>query len=273
VPLTFTYDLEDDGTRAGAAPRYESVTDRLLELLADRNVTATVFVVGGLAERSPALIRAIAAAGHEIALHGHEHVAIDQLGERGFVADVERGKATLEDLTGGAVRGYRAPLFSLTSRTPWAPGRLARLGFAYSSSVLPAPNPIRGYPGAPRGPFRWRAGPLELPCPLLGRSRLTLPFLGGVYLRYLPRWLLRRGARRLGATSSAWIYAHPYDFDDGAPFVVMPHAGWAVSRILHRRRSQTFARVEELLDACGAAPPLGAVAGRLSDVDLPLFGA
>lgn len=272
MSLTFTYDLEDEGTAPGATPRYEAVTHDLFELLARRDVRATVFVVGSLAEQSPALIREIAAAGHEIALHGYRHVAIDGLGEDGFAEDLKRGKAVLEDTTGHAVRGYRAPLFSLTARTPWAPEQLAGQGFAYSSSVLPAPNPIRGYPGAPRGPFRWRGGPLELPCPLLGRSKLTVPYLGGVYLRYLPRWLLRRGVRRVGATSSAWIYAHPYDFDAGAPFVVMEHTGWLVSRILHSRRGETFARVDELLDAAGAGAPLGVVADGLSDVDLPVFG-
>jgi peptidoglycan-N-acetylglucosamine deacetylase len=268
VPLTFTFDLEDDGR---AVPRYEAATYRLLELLEREGVTATVFVVGALAERSPELVRAVAQAGHEIALHGYEHVALDTLGEDGFARDVRRGKAVLEGLVGQEVRGYRAPLFSLTARTPWAPELLSELGFAYSSSVLPAPNPIRGYPGAPREPFRWDGGLVELPCPVAGVGRLALPYLGGVYLRYLPRGLIRFLVGRTESGVRPWTYLHPYDLDAGAPFAVLPHASWLVSRILHHRRGQTLDRVSELLRRFGPGPTLGALTDELAESPLPRF--
>jgi peptidoglycan-N-acetylglucosamine deacetylase len=268
VPLTLTFDLEDDGR---AVPRYEGPTHRLLGLLEREGVTATVFVVGTLAERSPELVRAVAEAGHEVALHGYEHVALDMLGEDGFARDVSRGKAVLEDVVGTEVRGYRAPLFSLTARTPWAPDKLAELGFAYSSSVLPAPNPIRGYPGAPREPFRWRGGLVELPCPVAGAGRLALPYLGGVYLRYLPRLVVRLLVSRAEPGARPWTYLHPYDLDAGAPFAVLPHASWLVSRILHHRRGQTLDRVSELLRRFGPGPTLGALTDGLADRPLPAF--
>src|ERR1700752_3996841 len=53
--------------RAGECTRW------LLDALARAEVRATFFVVGQLAARDPALIRAIAAAGHEVASHGWDH--------------------------------------------------------------------------------------------------------------------------------------------------------------------------------------------------------
>lgn len=268
MALTFTFDLEDDGR---PEPRYERTTGRLLEWLDAEGVRATVFVVGRLAERSPGIVRAVADAGHEIALHGYEHVAIDALGEAGFRRDLQRGRAILEDLVAAPVAGYRAPLFSLTARTRWAPAVLAELGFSYSSSVLPAPNPIRGYPGAPRGPFRWSSGIVELPCPVAGDGRLALPYLGGVYLRYLPRRVLSRLVGRTRPDERPWTYVHPYDLDAGAPFAVLPHAGWLVSRILHYRRGATLDRLSALMRALGPGQPLGRLAEELAHRPLPRF--
>jgi peptidoglycan/xylan/chitin deacetylase (PgdA/CDA1 family) len=48
-------------------------TPRLLELLAAHGAHATFFVIGENAARHPGLIRAIAAAGHEVAHHTHTH--------------------------------------------------------------------------------------------------------------------------------------------------------------------------------------------------------
>ncbi len=270
--MTFTFDLEDDGQPPAAdTPRYELATRRVLDFLAARGVRATFFVVGDLAALRPALVRDVAAAGHEIGLHGLRHVPLGELGEAGFADDLRRGKALLEDVAQAPVRGYRAPIFSLTAATPWAPRRLAEEGFSYSSSVLPAGNPLFGLPGAPREPFRWADGPIELPCPLLGRRRIAVPYLGGVYLRYLPRTLLRRAVARQHGRAR-WSYAHPYDFDPGAPFVLLPHASWTVSRILHYRRRDTFRRVEDVLGAAGAGLPLVEVAAELDRTALRVFG-
>lgn len=62
--LALTYD-------DGPSPR---VTDRLLEILAEREAHATFFVIGRSAERHPELIRRIAAAGHEIGWHSRAHL-------------------------------------------------------------------------------------------------------------------------------------------------------------------------------------------------------
>src|SRR2546425_1005005 len=73
---------------------------------------------------------------------------------------------------------------------------LAELGFSYSSSVLPASNPLYGFPAAPAGPFLWPNGLIELPAPVARWGPLAVPILGGIYLRYAPSLLLDTFLRR-----------------------------------------------------------------------------
>ena len=88
--------------------RVQRNVGRMLQLMADRSVTGTFFILGWTAEKAPQLIRDIAGAGHEIACHGYGHDLIYTLSEDEFRADVDRCKKLLEDLSGKAVRGYRA---------------------------------------------------------------------------------------------------------------------------------------------------------------------
>src|SRR5215207_3665553 len=114
--------------------RVERNTERMLELLDERGVRATCFVLGWVAERCPALVRRIAAAGHEVACHGYGHDLVYELTEQEFREDVRRCKALLEDLSGTRVLGYRAPSFSITD---WSLRTLQELGFGYDSSAFP----------------------------------------------------------------------------------------------------------------------------------------
>ncbi len=55
------------------ALRVEGNTGKILALLENRGIKATFFILGWVAERCPALVRKIAAAGHEVASHGYNH--------------------------------------------------------------------------------------------------------------------------------------------------------------------------------------------------------
>jgi polysaccharide deacetylase family protein (PEP-CTERM system associated) len=265
MPLTITFDLEDNRRDLVAQePRFVAMTERVLAFLEGHAIRATVFVVGELARSHPQLVREVAERGHEIGLHGLRHVALGDVGREHLRAELREGRALLEDAAQVPVRGFRAPIFSLTPSTAWAVEDIAATGFAYSSSVLPAANPLHGWPGAPSTPFRWGNGLPELPCPVAGAGRLMIPFLGGVYLRYVPAAIATRLLARLDDDALAWSYLHPYDVDPDEPFFVLPHAGWMTSRIVHTRRGTTLSRIERLLEAAGgAAPPL---AERLDDI-------
>ena len=102
------------------------------------------------------------------------------------------------------------------------------------------------------------------------RSRASIPFLGGIYLRYVPLSISTRLLDRLGADAVAWSYVHPYDLDPDEPFFVLPWAGRLTSRVLHTRRAATLPRIERLLAAVGgAAPPLAERLESLQDAPLP----
>ena len=208
--------------------RYESRvrrnTDRILALLAAHGVKGTFFVLTWNAERHPDVVRTIQAAGHEIATHGYAHRIVYEQTPAEFRTDVERAKKTLEDLTGEAVLGYRAPSFSFTSKSLWALDVLLELGLRYDSSVFPVRDALYGLPDAARHPYVIRedgAGRrlIEFPItttPLFGRN---LPLGGGGYLRLLPYAYMRWGMRRVNRAEqrAALVYLHPWELDPGQP--------------------------------------------------------
>jgi polysaccharide deacetylase family protein (PEP-CTERM system associated) len=270
MSLTVTFDLEDNRRSPTQEARFVTMSHRFLEFVEERGITATVFIVGQIAVTHPDLVRRVCDGGHEIALHGLRHVALGDVGPDRLPRELREGRELLEDIAQRPVRGFRAPIFSLTPSTKWAVEQLAEAGFMYSSSVLPAANPLHGWPGAPRRPFRWENGLLELPCPVGGIGRVQLPFLGGIYLRYMPKPLARHLLLRIDEPAIPWTYSHPYDIDPDEPFFVMPYAGWLTSRILHTRRNATLPRLEAAVAAAGGpGRPLGDIAEQLAFVDLP----
>ncbi len=274
MPLTVNFDLEDVRSSPSQEERFVAMSHRFLEFVEERGIATTVFIVGEIARSHPSLVRRIAEGGHEIGLHGLRHVVLGDVGASRLRAELDEGRTLLQDAAQAPVGGFRAPIFSLTPATEWAVEQIASAGFAYSSSVLPAANPLHGWPGAPRQPCRWANGLIELPCPVAGAGRLSIPFLGGIYLRYVPLGLARRLLGGLGDGSAPWSYSHPYDIDPDEPFFVMPHAGWLTSRILHTRRGATLTRLEALIAAAGgAAPPLGEIATELGSRELPRIGS
>src|SRR5688572_4794504 len=95
-------------------------TDRLLELFEAADVRATFFVLGWVADRFPTLVRRIAEQGHEIASHGFWHRLIyDQTPEQ-FREDIRRSREAISAAVDAPIHGYRAPSFSVTSRSLWA---------------------------------------------------------------------------------------------------------------------------------------------------------
>lgn len=258
LPALFTFTVDVEELHPEARPeQLERTTRRLLDLLEETGGRGTFFVLGEAARRAPGLVREIARRGHELASHGERHRALAAETPEGFRRDLAACKARLEDLGGAPVLGFRAPMFSLTAATaPWATAILGELGFAYSSSVLPAWNFLYGYPGAPRRPFLWPGGLLELPCPLGRAGPLALPFLGGMYLRYMPPWRLRRFARQPGAAPGGvfWSYCHPYDLDTAQELRRYGDLGLGASLMLWLNRGRTEARLRALLAGRTSVP-------------------
>ena len=99
VALTF-----DDGP----SPEH---TPRVLELLAKAGVRATFFVIGRKAAAHPELVRAIAAGGHAIGVHSHDHDRLFSMRRPAYVrADLEKAVRTLEEITGERPTLFRPPI-------------------------------------------------------------------------------------------------------------------------------------------------------------------
>lgn len=201
--------------------RVERNVQRILELLAQRNIKATFFTLGWVAERYPQLVRHIVAGGHELASHGYGHERASDLSQTAFTQDVTRAKKLLEDLGGAPVLGYRAPSFSIGTGNLWAFDVLAQAGYEYSSSVYPIKHDHYGMPDSPRFAYRLASGLLEIPITTLRMGNRNLPSSGGGYFRLLPyalsRWMLRKVNQQ--DRESAIFYFHPWEIDPEQPRV------------------------------------------------------
>src|SRR5205807_2844727 len=127
--------------------RIEAQVQDILELLDSRKTTATFFILGWVAEHHPKVVREIAAGGHEIACHSHLHRLIYDLSPSQFREDTQHAVMAIEDACGVSPRSYRAPSFSITTRSMWALEILAENGFTHDSSIYPIVHDRYGIPG------------------------------------------------------------------------------------------------------------------------------
>ncbi len=111
---------------------------RLLDLLAQHDITSTFFVPGYTAIRYPDTVRRIVDAGHEIAHHGYLHEQPTALSESEEIEALDRGLDALDRVAGIRPTGYRAPMWDLSWRTP---ALLVERGFTYDSSLMDADTP------------------------------------------------------------------------------------------------------------------------------------
>jgi polysaccharide deacetylase family protein (PEP-CTERM system associated) len=256
----FTVDVEEYFQVVALAPyapmtawesfesRVEASVDTLLALMERHGALGTFFTVGWVAERHPAMVRRIAAAGHELASHTYDHVRITHQTPQAFRDSVRRTKAILEDLSGAPVTGFRAPSFSIVRGTEWALDILLEEGHAYDSSLFPVRRSGYGYVGGGRDPY-WierDAGRLaEYPPATLERFGRTLPAAGGAYFRLLPYGIVRaalRDAETRGVPGT--FYIHPWEWDPGQPRLDVP----LLTRIRHYGgQAGVLSRIERLL--------------------------
>ncbi|HEV2818815.1 MAG TPA: XrtA system polysaccharide deacetylase [Allosphingosinicella sp.] len=202
--------------------RVERNTDAVLALFDEAGVKATFFTLGWVAARHPALVRRIAASGHELASHGWDHKRVFTMSEAGFRADIGRARDAIEQAAGCRVAGYRAPSFSIDARTPWAHEVLAEQGYAYSSSVAPIRHDHYGWREAPR--FAWRpvagADLIELPVTTVEIAGRRFAAGGGGFFRMLPYALSDRAIARVNREARpAIFYFHPWEIDPDQPRV------------------------------------------------------
>ena len=206
--------------------RIDHSLERLLELFQSKNVRVTFFWLGWAAERHQTLVRKCHEAGHEIASHGFGHVLAYQVGKEKFRDDITRAKKLLEDITGNAVKGFRAPGFGIKDDTKWAFDVIKEVGYDNDSSVFPSSRGHGGLRQSPLEPYviQTSAGPLvELGMSMVEVMGRRFSFFGGGYLRLAPKWLMRWGIHRLHAEKRPLIvYVHPREIDPDHPRLPLP---------------------------------------------------
>jgi len=235
----------DRRTWDGIPCRVEANVDRILEQFARAGTVATFFTLGWIAERHPGMVRRIVAAGHELASHGWDHTRADAQDPSAFLADISRTRATLQDIGGVPVVGYRAATFSIGARNLWAFEMLQRAGYRYSSSINPIQHDLYGMPDAERTPFQPAGLSIwEMPMTTVQAFGRNWPCSGGGYFRLLPSFLYRRGLAHLNQTRRmpGIFYFHPWEVDPDQPRV--PGCGWK-SRLRHYTN---LSRMERDLD-------------------------
>jgi polysaccharide deacetylase family protein (PEP-CTERM system associated) len=253
--------------------RVVRATERILELLAETSTRATFFVLGWVAERHRGLVRAIQAQGHEVGCHGFGHQMITRLSREEFAADVRRAKLTLEDASGVAVIGYRAPTFSVVRETLWSLDVLGESGFRYDSSIFPIVHDRYGISDAPRFPHRRNVGAAgviaEFPLSTLSRFGWRFPIAGGGYFRLFPYAVTAWALRCLNGKESqpAIVYLHPWEIDFEQPRLPVGRVTWlrhsinirsTESKLRRLVRDFRFAPVRDVLAGVGVMPVEGA---------------
>ena len=206
--------------------RIEAVGRKLLRILDEEKTTATFFILGYVAEKHPALVKEIEAAGHEIGTHGFSHTLIYTQTPEVFRAEMKRAVGFLENLTGQKVVGHRAPFFSITKDSLWALDVLGELGIRYDSSIFPVVNYRYGIADAPRFPYEIERGGhkfTEFPVSTLKIGNVTVPVAGGAYFRIYPYHLTKQFLKAVNRQNHPFtFYLHPWELDPEHPRVKVP---------------------------------------------------
>lgn len=220
----------------------------ILDLLEKYDTKATFFVVGWLAEKHPELVQMIFSCGHEVACHSYLHRLVYNLNPEEFYDDTKTAKDILEQITGKAIAGYRAPSYSIDNNSLWAFDILRELGFTYDSSIFPISHDRYGNIDSPRFMYKMKDTDLiEFPISTALVGGMKIPVSGGGYFRFFPYSITEKLLSRINSKEkqSFVFYVHPWEFDPDQPTI---HGAKKLSKFRHYLNlHKTEGRFENLL--------------------------
>ncbi|MBT1450637.1 DUF3473 domain-containing protein [Glaciecola sp. XM2] len=206
---------------SGIEPRVGKNTHRLIDLFNEHGVKATFFTLGWVAKHCPDVVKRIVDEGHELASHGTNHRRNTTMTREQVFADIKESKDLLEQAAGKAIKGYRAPSFSVNTSNEWVYEILKELGFTYSSSTYPIEHDLYGVPEWPRFAYTRKEGIVEIPIPTMRNNDKNKGIGGGGYFRLYPYWLSKRRIEAyLRSNDQPYnFYFHPWEIDADQPRV------------------------------------------------------
>lgn len=224
--IAFTVDVEDGisiamrdafSIESEQSQRVLHLTNQILDLLDHYQVKGTFFVLGQVAEKFPELIRQIANAGHELGVHGYNHLQFFRMNRSTAFEELSTAKKIIEDISGQEVSGHRAPAFSITPDTKWGLDVIAEAGFLYDSSIMPIAGIRYGWPGFKQDiqTLKTPSGHslVEVPMSTVNILGRNIPAGGGGYLRLFPFRFTKWAVETIASEYSPIVYLHPYELD------------------------------------------------------------
>lgn len=194
------------------------LTEKILRLFDENDITATFFFTGEIASYYPDLVKEIAKHGHEIASHNYIHKDFTQNNAQEFDENLKKSKNLLEKLSGQEILGYRAPNSTVCN---YMINNLLRSGFKYDSSITPT-RPFMGkfgdYTSAPVNPYQLSkddfslpgdSGLWEFPWPVF--PYLNLPAGSGIMSRIAGYRYTVISLDHALKTGDSVYYFHPYE--------------------------------------------------------------
>jgi polysaccharide deacetylase family protein (PEP-CTERM system associated) len=226
IKSAFTIDVEDGisiamrdafSVNTKQTDRVFNLTLNLLELLSQKNVKGTFFVLGQVAKKFPNLVKEIANEGHELGVHGYNHLQFFKMTRDEAFEEISSAKKLIEDISGQEVFGHRAPAFSITPETQWGLDVIAEAGFKYDSSIMPIKSRRYGWQGfnknideitTPSGKIL-----VEVPLSTFNLFGGEIPVCGGSYLRMFPMGFTKWVFEKVEQERPVILYIHPYEID------------------------------------------------------------
>lgn len=205
--------LKELNYRPESCPQCEQSVEDFCGLLNEHGIKGTFFTVASFADKCGSQLKNAISEGHEIALHGLNHVSPLTQSDKRFINDTVTAKRVLEEKFGTKIIGYRAPCFGVSDETV---AKLYSMGFKYDSSDLdfsPAVNSgkidlsrfkkLNDVAYENDGFYEFK------PCSSHYFGRL-IPVSGGGYFRLLP--FITFNVKRYLKNADAYLfYVHPFE--------------------------------------------------------------
>ena len=215
----FTIDLEDwyqlqvhklYGQIIVVDENFCNALDDLLQLLNQRQIQATFFVLGILAKTNPEILTKIAEQGHEIGSHGMYHINYRNVADEIWKNDIIESKIILESVLSKKVIGFRAPFFAAPENYKDYLKFLSSLGFLYDSSYQVSPFLKKSIKKLEYGAsFPLSDEKIMEVTPSYYSKSIKIPLYGGSYFRLLPTNILVYLLNKF--KGNLMFYMHPYE--------------------------------------------------------------